>query len=378
MRYSMYKSAFIVGIFLLLKSCDASPIGNFNLGYYLGVVQFSKDKKVSFINQYDKNGKETNKIKFSVEGMGYLDDFIPSDDEKFYVKSSNVISKNEKGYLIEVDKQTNRYSKIDLNLGDIYKIFVDGNFIYITHSVNKLSVYDKRKDKIVNTTKLDDYLVNKFYVDDSNVYLFSRRKKDKSFLNILDKKTLKVVKSFDITGFGLYQNDIYFYDDKIYFTNYDTLTTKNVGRVGIFNTKTQKFNYINLDTKNLDKIVVKDGKIFLTIKGEGRNSSKDALMVIDEKTLKTQKIELDYNAKVFDILNDKILILSNKYLDIYDCGNLFLHNRIKLSLDKNSVASGIIIYNDWSKARAFNFFKKVIGYFSIAFFVFCKKIFRLT
>lgn len=356
MRYSIYKSAFVIGIFLLLKSCDASSTTNFNLGYYLGVVQFSKDKKVSFINQYDKNGKETNKIKFSIEGMGYLDDFIPSDQEKFYVKSSNVISKNEEEYLIEVDKQTNRYSKIDLNLSDIYKIFVDDNFIYITHSINKLSVYDKRKDKIVNTTKIDDYLVGKFYVDDSNIHLFSRRQKGKSFLNILDKKTLRVIKNFDITNFGLYQNDIYFHNDKIYFTNYDTSTTKNVGKVGIFNTKTQKFSHINLDTKNLDKIAVNDGKIFLTVKGEGRNSLKDALMVVDEKSFKTQKIELDYNAKVFDILNDKIFVLSNKYLDIYDCNNLFLHNRIKLSLDEDSVASGIIIYNDWSKSILFLLF----------------------
>lgn len=346
MRNSIYKSAFIVGIFLLLKSCDSSPIGNLNLGYYLGVVQFNKEKKVSFISQYDKNGKEHNKIKFAIEGMGYLGDFIPFDDENFYVKSSNVVSKDEDGYLIEVDKHTNRYSKIDLGLGDIYNLFVDDDYIYITHSINKLSLYDKDKDKLIKTIKVDDYLVNKFYVDDSKVYLFSRKGKEKSYLNVLDKKSLNIIRNFDITKFGLYQNDMYFHKNKIFFTNYDVSRSSNFGEVGIFNTKTYNFGFINMDTKNLDKIVVNDDKIVLTVKGEGRNSLKDTLIFINRDNLAQQKINLDYNVKVLDVLDDKIFILSDKYLDIYDSDKNSLYKRIKLSLDKDSVASGIIIYED--------------------------------
>lgn len=345
MRYAIYKLTFIVAIFLSLLSCESSHVSNFNSGYYVGVISFNKTKKVSFINQYNEDGRETNKIKFSIEGMGYLDDFIPSDEDNFYVKSSNILSRNGKNYLIEVDKFTNRYSKIDLNLEDIYKIFNDDDYIYITHSINKLSRYDKDRGRIIDTVKLDDYIVNKFYVDESKIYLFSRRGKERSFLNILDKETLELIKNFDITYFGLYQNDIFYDNGKIYFTNYDVSSNSGSGKIGIYSIETQKFTYINVNSKNLNKILVYNDKVYVTIKGDEEDILKDAIIIIDKNSLKSQKKTLDYNVKVFDIIDDKIFILSDKYLDIYDADDFSLYKRIKLSIDSDSVVSGIIVYD---------------------------------
>lgn len=342
MRYAIYKLTFIVAMLLVLFSCEASYVSNFNLGYYVGVVSFNKTKKVSFINQYNEDGRETNRIKFSLQGMGYLNDFIPSDEENFYVKSSNILSMNGKSYLIEVDKFTNRYSKIDLGLDEIYKIFNDDDFLYITHSINKISKYDKSKGKIVGTSKIDDYIVSEIYVDDSKIYIFSRRGKERSFLNILDKDTLKLVKNFDITNFGLYQNDIFYDDGKIYFTNYDASSDKNVGKVGIYNIKTQEFNYISVNSRNLDKIIVYEDKIYITVRGD---ILKDSILIVDKKTLKSKRKNLDYKIKVFDVIDDKLFVLSDKYIDIYNLNKFDLYKKIKLSTDKDSVISGLIVYD---------------------------------
>lgn len=342
MRYAIYKVTFIVAMVLVLFSCESSYVSNFNLGYYVGVVSFNKTKKVSFINQYNEDGRGTNRIKFSLQGMGYLHDFIPSDDENFYVKSSNILSMNGKSYLIEVDKFTNRYSKIDLGLDEIYKIFNDDDCLYITHSINKISKYDKSKGKIINTSKVDDYIVSEIYVDDSKIYLFSRRGKERSFLNILDKTTLELVKNFDITNFGLYQNDMFYDNGKIYFTNYDISSDKNIGKVGIYNIETQKINYISVNSRNLDKIVVYGDKIYVTIRGD---ILKDSIIVVDKKTLKSKRKNLDYKIKVFDIIDDKLFMLSDKYIDIYDLNKFDLYKRIKLLTDKDSVISGLIVYD---------------------------------
>lgn len=342
MRYAIYKVTFIVAMVLVLFSCESSYVSNFNLGYYVGVVSFNKTKKVSFINQYNEDGRGTNRIKFSLQGMGYLHDFIPSDDENFYVKSSNILSMNGKSYLIEVDKFTNRYSKIDLGLDEIYKIFNDDDCLYITHSINKISKYDKSKGKIINTSKVDDYIVSEIYVDDSKIYLFSRRGKERSFLNILDKTTLELVKNFDITNFGLYQNDMFYDNGKIYFTNYDISSDKNIGKVGIYNIETQKINYISVNSRNLDKIVVYGDKIYITIRGD---ILKDSIIVVDKKTLKSKRKNLDYKIKVFDIIDDKLFMLSDKYIDIYDLNKFDLYKRIKLLTDKDSVISGLIVYD---------------------------------
>lgn len=344
MRYTICKVSFIISTLMFLVSCNTIDASNFNSGYFVGVISFNKTKKVSFINQYNEKGEETNKIKFSIEGMGYLDDFIPFDDKNFYVKASNVLSKNGKNYLIEVDKLTNRYSKIDLDLDDIYKIIVKDKKIYITHSINKFSVYDKRKEEIVETIKLDDYITGKFHVDESRIYLFSREGKEKSFLNILNEENLELIEKIDITKFGLYQNDVFYDDGKIYFTNYDISSNNKLGKIGIYNTKSGEFSHINVGSKNLDKIRVHDDNIYVTIKGDENNTLKDTVMVINKNSFLSDKLNLEYNIKVFDIIEDKIFILSDKYLDIYD-ENLDLYQRIKLSIDRESVVSGIIVYD---------------------------------
>lgn len=345
MRYAIYKLAFVMVVSMSLFSCGSLDSNNFNMGSYVGVISFNKDRKVSFINQYNENGKHINKVKFSIEGMGYLDDFIPSDDENFYVKSSDILSKNGKNYIIEVDKFNNGYSKINLDIGDIYKIVVDEDYIYITHSINKLSRYDKDKKRIVDTINLNDYVVEKFYVDDSNVYLFTRDGKERSFLNILNKHTFEILRVRDITSFGVYQNDVFFYEGKLYFTNYDTISENNSGKIGIYNTETERFGQINIYSKNLDKVLVYDDEIYVTVKADSENILNDTVVIIDRESLKSRKKILDYNVKVFDIVDDKIFILSDDYLYVYNADDFSLHKEIKLSLDENSVVSGIIVYD---------------------------------
>ena len=344
MRHAIYKSVFIVAIIFFLVSCD-SQVGNFNLGYYVGVVLFNKTKGISFIHQYNEDGKESNKIKFSVEGMSYLDNFIPSDKKSFYVKSSNILSKKGKNYLIEVDKYTNRYYKINLGLDDIYKIVVEEDYIYITHSINKLSIYDKNKNKIINTISLNDYIVNKFHVDENNIYVFSREAKEKSYLNIINKENLEIIKTIDVTKFGLYQNDVFYYNDKIYFTNYNVSSETNIGKIGIYNTKSDKFTYVNLNSKNLDKILVDDENIYVTVKGNDGDVLKDTVFIIDRDTLEVTKKKLNYKIKVFDIFDGKMFILSDDYLYIYNSGDLSEFNKITLETDDESVVSGLIIYD---------------------------------
>ena len=335
----------ILLIFLFLVSCTNVDSINLNSGYYIGITSFNRNKNVSFINQYDEEGKETNKIKFSVEGMGYLGELVPSDDDNFYFKSSNVISPNGKNYLISVDKLDNRYSKIDLNFEDIYKIVPFENYLYITHSFNKLSVYDKNKRALINTVQLDDYVVSEFYVDEFNIYVFSRLGTESSFLNILDREAMKFLEKISLNEFGLYQNDIFYHDGKIYFTNYDASSSKNIGKIGIYDIEDEKFSHIDVQSKSLDKILANDEKIFVVIKGDESNILKDTIMIIDKNSLKSEKVKLDYLIKIFDIIDDKILILSNDYLDIYDVDKFKLDKRIELSFAEDDVISGLILYD---------------------------------
>ncbi len=345
MRYAIYKLAIFMVMILSLFSCGSLNSDNFNIGSYIGVISFNKDRKVSFINQYDDNGEHVNKVKFSIEGMGYLDDFIPFDQENFYVKSSNVLSRDVKSYIIAVDKFTNGYSKINLNIGEIYKIAVDDDYIYITHSINKFSRYDKNRRKIVDTIELNDYVVDKFYVDSSNIYLFSRDGKETSFLNILSKDNLEVVKSFDITSFGIYQNDIFYHDGKIYFTNYNPLTESDFGKVGIYDISTESFEHINIYSKNLDKVLVYSDEIYVIVRADNDNILNDTVVIIDKDSLESRKRTLDYSVRVFDIIDDKIFILSNDSLYIYNADDFSLHKHVELVTDENSVISGIIIYD---------------------------------
>lgn len=345
MRSCIFKSGFIVAMIFFLVSCNSGG-SNFNLGYYVGVVLFNKTKQVSYIHQYNQDGKDNNKIKFSVEGMSYLDGFVPSDDKSFYLKSGSVLSEKSKDYLIKVDKLTNGYSKINLGVQDVYKIIVEQEYIYFTHSINSISIYDKEKHKIIKTASLNDYIVSKFHVDDDRIYVFSRDGKEKSYFNILNKETLEVIKTIEVTNFGLYQNDVFYYDNKIYFTNYNVSPDSNIGKVGIYHIEADSFGYINLNSKSLDKIVVNDKNIYVTVKGNDGDIQKDTIFVIDRNTLKVNKKKLDYPIKVFDIYKDKLFVLSDKYLYIYDSMNLSNFQSIELDIDEESVVSGVIIYDN--------------------------------
>ena len=50
---------------------------------------------------------------------------------------------------------------------------------------------------------------------------FSRNNNGNSYLNVLDKNNLEIINKFNLSKFGLYQNDMFYYNGKIYFTNYD-------------------------------------------------------------------------------------------------------------------------------------------------------------
>lgn len=347
MRYFIFKSTIILSILVsTLMSCEVDKVsGNFNYGYYVGIISFNKNKKESFINQYDQEGNETNKVKFSLEGMSYLGEFIKSDKNNFYVKSNEIISNRGKSYLIKVDKYTNRYSKIDLNLGDLYKIFVLEDKIYITHSLNKLSIYDNKIDKVITTQEFDAYITDEFHVDEDHVYLFSRDEGKSSYLNILDKNDLSVINKFNVSKFGLYQNDMFYDDGKIYFTNYNSNNNSNLGKIGIFDIYTKTFDYLNTSSNNLDKIFIYEDNIYVTIRGDNNNINRDSVIVINKQTKKSKKFELDYNIKVFDIFNDKIYVLSDRYLDIYNAEDFSLYKKIKIDLEEDSVVSGIILYD---------------------------------
>lgn len=346
MRYAIYKKAIIISIiFMSLVSCSVDGGSNFNYGYYVGIISFNKDKKESFINQYDIEGHEENKIKFSLEGMSYLGDFIPSDKYNFYVKSNEIISSRGNSYLIEVDKYTNGYSKINLDLGDIYKISVVDNKIYITHSLNKLSIYDKNLKKINNTIEIDNYIMGKFYIEDDKIYIFSRNGKEKSYLNILNCNTLEVIEKLNITQFGVYQNDMYCYDGKIYFTNYDANSNVNSGKIGVYDIYTKSFDFIKTSSNNLDKIIVSEDNIYVTVRGDNININKDSIIKVNRKTLESSKIEFDYNIKVFDSSGEEIFVLSDKNLEVYSAKDFTPLRSIELNVEPNSVVSGLIVYD---------------------------------
>lgn len=345
MRY-VIKSTFIISmIFMFFVSCSVEYASNLNHGYYIGIVNFNKDRKESFINQYDSEGHEGSRIKFSLEGISYLGNFVPSDDSYFYVKSNDIVSTKGDSYLIQIDKYNNGYTKIDLDIEDIYKIFMYNDKIYITHSLNKLSIYNKESLKIVKTVSLDDHVVGKIHVDDENVYIFSRNNNGNSYLNVLNKDNLESVSRFNLSKFGLYQNDIFYYEGKIYFTNYDVNSKIDSGKVGIYDIYTKSFDYINTIRNNLDKILVYKDNIYVTVRGDNKDLNKDSVIRIDRKSLKSYKIEFNYNIKVFDVLDDKIFILSDKHLEIYDAKDFKLFKNIELNMDKNSVVSGLILYS---------------------------------
>ncbi len=346
MRYAIHKYIFIVAtIFMSFVSCEMDKgASNFNYGYYVGVVSFNQNKKESFINQYDRSNLDLNRVKFSIEGMSYLGEFINSDEEYFYVKSNDIVSNKGKSYLIKVDKYTNRYSKLDLDIGDIYKIFIYDSDIYITHDLNKLSIYDSRLDRIVNTKEFDNYVTDNFYIDDKNVYLFSRNTKN-SYLNILNREDLSTLNRFDVTNFGLYQNDMVCYNEKIYFTNYNVNNNKNQGKVGVYDIPSKSFDYINTSSNNLDKIKAYDGYVYVTIRGDHNNIDQDSVIKINIKNKKSNKVELPYNIKVFDIFEGEIYILSDMYLDVYDCESFSLSQRIELDIESENIVSGLILYD---------------------------------
>ncbi|AID45190.1 Hypothetical protein SFBmNL_01286 [Candidatus Arthromitus sp. SFB-mouse-NL] len=344
MRY-VIKSTFIMFMILMsFVSCNVEYASNLNYGYYVGIISFNKDKRESFINQYDYEGNEGNRIKFSLEGISYLGDFVPSDDSNFYFKSNDIVSTKGNSYLIEVDKYTNGYTKVNLDVEDIYKIFIDNDRIYITHSLNKLSIYNKDLSNEIKTINVDDHVVGKIYIDDDNVYIFSRNNNGNSYLNVLDKNNLEIINKFNLSKFGLYQNDMFYYNGKIYFTNYDANAKSESGKIGIYDIYTETFDYINTISNNLDKILLYEDNIYVTVRGDNSDINKDSVIRIDRKTLKSSKTEFYYNIKVFDISEDKIFILSDKYLQIYNAKDFTLFKKIEFDMEENNVISGLILY----------------------------------
>ena len=291
--------------------------------YYL-----TNNEKTYKLNKIDIYTNKTNEVGTINDSICFLSDYL-------------TCAKNEK---------TTIY---DVNLKEIYSSSLD-NYNVIPYNDSYLIAKNKalyQNDKQFRVIK-DDYAkfdIMKYYANKDNTFIEFNSSDNKYIYNIKDDSYTK-----------LDQEDIYFYENGIYYGNKEKITINdlvnnkskeytisnnsniddisaikdnlyfyiNNGNLIIYNLETNKFKELDYDFKSsIDKVILKDNYLYLMIRGE---SPTIYIVKLDELDSTYYSID-EYKEIELNKINEKIKTLNNKY------------NNVEIIIDSKDIDN----YDNW-------------------------------
>ncbi len=262
------------------------------------------------------------------------------------------------GYDTKLDEKT----VLEINLGNLdikkhfidqiamYGIAADNENIYTANNLNAVYHISKcnKTSGGVETLDFTSEHITKLFCSNDKLYAFIEPITENghygSYIYIFDD-SLKLVKKIDTTECGTGQFKVIEYNDKIYFANKSNVKADGPGNtVGVLNTTDYSLEVIKLNQNYPLDLQIYNNKLYV-VHCDNVNKLNGGLTVYDLETKEQEYTDFNHGAEQMSIANDKMYVLSDRTLYVYDMNTMELVNSTDISpMDNNySYLSGLFV-----------------------------------
>ncbi len=271
-------------------------------------------------------------------------------DNTLYVIPQGISIRKDANTVLEIDLNNLNTKKHSIEQTAMYGIAADNENIYTTNNLNYVNHISKcnKKSGEVETLDLDSNFANKLFYSNDRLYAFCQKETDDGFdgSNILVyNNNLNLVKKIDTTECGAVQYRVMEHNGNIYFSNMSNAKDDGPGNtVGVLNTTDYSLEVIKLNQNYPLDVQIYNNKLYITHYNLVKNLG-GGLTVYDLETKEQTYTDFNHGAEQMSIANDKMYVLHDRVLYVYDMNTMELVNSTDISpMDNNySYLSGLFV-----------------------------------
>ena len=315
----------------------------------VGIIETRGNISKSRILFLDDQLKEIGSLPLDYANVGESFEKALVKDNILYVIPKGLDAKKDEKAVLEIDLKNLETKKHTINQIAMYGITVDDNNIYTANNINGSSYINKcnKKTDKTDTIELKNVYISNLFFADNKLFAFAELINDSnirtSYIYVYDNN-LKLMREIDITQCGASQNKFIEHKGHIYFSNMSDKYDNFGNTVGVLDTTDFSLDIIKLNQNCPLDLQIHNDKLYIThyniIQGVG-----GGLTVYDLKNKEQNYIEFSHGAEQMSIANNKMYVLADRTLNIYDINTLKLVNSTEISnMDSDySYLSGLFV-----------------------------------
>lgn len=337
----------IIFLIILLVGCNKD---NKIEKYEVAVIETTSNKEKSLITYYNEKLEKVGSkyLKYAELGTNFYNPVYHK--EEIYIVPRGVQGEHNEKKVISLNLNTAEDTYYTVNKTNIICIAVNNKYLFAASNLNAVSYLTrtdfkegKEKELAFNNEYLSLVVATDSYalaflssIDNQNMY---------SKINVYDSESLKLIKSIDITEYGINQTKYCLDNNKLYFANaydkYDMPTNK----LGILDMSDFSLSEVALDFNSPDDIqLLSNNRLLISCTDVVQSDGTNVIIYqIDtgDQTVYDLKVPI-LNIRTFD---DKLYVLSSDYrLNVFNINDdMKLIKGIKHELTEGVYCSNLFI-----------------------------------
>lgn len=340
----------LVFVIILLAGCErdcSSGIQTENI--VVGVIETRGNKEKSRILFYDNDMKEVGALALDFATVGNIFYSPLVVDGALYVIPQGYANKKDAETVLEIDLSDLRITEHSIEQLAMNSVAASDDFIYTCNTLNGVSYINKCDKKNGNTEQVDISLtyISKLLYKYDRLYAFGTTYTEDdamtSELFIYDE-ALNLLDKIDISECGANQYKAIEYNGNIMFTSLSDRNDNLINTVGVVNTSDYSVKNIQLNQDNPLDLAIYDGKLYVT-HFDVVQLSGGGLSVYDFETNELKDYSFDHGAEQMCVVNDKLYILADWKIYVYDIESMELLQSTDINQMDNdfSYLSGLFV-----------------------------------
>ncbi len=271
-------------------------------------------------------------------------------DNTLYVIPQGLSTRQDAKTALEIDLSNLDIKKHSIDQISLHGIAADKENVYTANNLNGINHISKcnKTSGEVETLDFDSDYIPYLFCSNDKLYAFCQQITDNGFdgshIYVYDNN-FNLVKKIDTTECGSGQYKAIEYNGNIYFANMSNAKDDGPGNtVGVINTTDYSLESIKLTQDYPLDVQVYNNKLYITHYNLVQHLG-GGLTVYDLETKEQTYTDFNHGAEQMSIANDKMYVLSDRTLYVYDMNTMELVNSTDISPMDNdySYLSGLFV-----------------------------------
>ena len=348
MKHRTQIISILIFLMVLLVGCSQNkPVKISTEDISVGIIETRGDKEKSRIIFFDEEMNEIGEIPLSFATVGNIFYTPLISENELYVIPQGYANKKDEETVLKIALKNLSVEEYTIEQLAMNSIATNQDFIYTCNTLNGSSYINKcNKDnnKTENIVIPETYISKLLYVG-NKLYAFGTANTVNdtmlSYLYVYDDK-LNLQEKIDISKCGADQYKAIEYNGDIFFTSLADSKDQPTKIVGKISTTDNSIELIQLSQNYPFDLAIYDNKLFITHFDVVQRTG-GGLSIYDLDTKQQKYYELNHGAEQMAIANDKLYVLADWIIYVYDAKTIELIENVDIpQMDSDfSYLSGI-------------------------------------